>query len=388
MGLSFYLGKLGDQIAVALVAQNIAWVPCSPGLSQNRLFDLSTVRDKAIERFVEANELLIQNGFVCNTIDLCDLSEIDVVIFYGISADTGWLIRSVKRNPQLKLINIPIEPPIISPLHDGGILSSMPFDRILVWNDDLVEKCRRFVKANIGEPMIRDDSLPTVDFSEKRFMAAIYSNKLVRHDNGLYEERLQAFDFFSAKPEGLDLYGIGWEKSTRPSVAASYRGKCEAKKDVLKNYKFSICFENAKGYPGLITEKIFDCFAAGTVPIYYGAPNVQDHIPASCFIEFRDFYSYEELYQFLVSMPESQYQAYLDAVKDFVNTPEYYEFTSKRYAEIVLEQIQLVMNEPKSTRTVIGFKWSLFRIVFSHPVLFLRNLKQCRRFLFDLVMVW
>ena len=362
----------------------VAWIPCNPELSENRLFDISAVRDNAIERFVKANELICNHGISSNTIDQDNLKYVDLVIFYGISSELRWLLNAIKSNPYVKLINIPIEPPVVSPLHNAAILNSMPFDRILVWNDDLAKKGSPFIKANIGEAMIYAESIPFVSFSQKFFLVAITSSKLIKHENGIHKERFNAFNFFSMKPEGIDLYGVGWDKISYSFVKTSYRGMCDKKKEVLQNYKFSICFENAKGYPGLITEKIFDCFAAGTVPIYYGPPNVQDYIPKSCFIDFQDFRNYEELYEFLITMNEIEYQSYLDAVKLFIKSPEYYEFTSKRFAEIVYEQIQSLMHEPKSKRSVTGFKWSLFKVVLQHPLFFLKNLKQCRRFLFDL----
>lgn len=37
----------------------------------------------------------------------------------------------------------------------------------------------------------------------------------------------------------------------------------------LKDYKFNICFENSS-YPGYLTEKLFDAYMAGCVPIYWG----------------------------------------------------------------------------------------------------------------------
>jgi len=385
---SFYLGKLGDQIVMPLVLSNVAWVPCNLELSNNRLFDLSSTRDKAIERFVEANDLLTEKGFSSNTVDLCNLTQIDVIIFYSISSDVGYLIRAVKKNPHLILINIPIEPTIVSFFHVSEVLSMMPFDRIMVWNDDLVDKGLPYVKANIGEPMIYRDSIPSTPYKDKAFLVAIYSNKLVVHENGLYEERLMAFDYFCRRPEGLDLYGMGWDDSKCPAVLASYKGRCESKIEVLKKYKFSICFENSQGDRGLITEKIFDCFAAGSVPIYYGASNIQEYIPKACFIDFRDFDNYDELYRHLVKMTGTDYQSHLDAVKLFVCTSEYYEFTSKRYAELILEQVELLTNDSRSNRSVLSFKWSLLKIVLAHPLLFLNNIKGCRRFLFDLVSVW
>lgn len=388
MELPVYLGKLGEEVTMkSPVLGNIGWVPCNPDLSKNRLFDVIVTRDNVLERFVVARALLHNHGFVSNTIDLCDLKKIDVVIFYGISSEVKWLIKAVKENHGVRLINMPFEPPVVSPLHEAQTLCSMPFDRTLTWNDELVRKGLPFVKANIGEPMIEVERIPVVAFFDKRFVVAIYSNKMIRHKNALYEERLKIFDYFSGKLERLDLYGVGWDQSKRASVRTAYKGICESKKDILKNYKFSICFENTINYSGYITEKIFDCFAAGTVPIYYGAPNVQSYIPISCFIDFRDFLNYESLYQYLVNMPENEYQCYLDAARKFIRSSSYHEFTSKRYAEVVLEQIQAVMNETIPNRTVLGFKWTLLKVVMRH-LFILKKIKGCRRFLLDLVMVW
>lgn len=41
----------------------------------------------------------------------------------------------------------------------------------------------------------------------------------------------------------------------------------------LKSYMFSIVIENAK-YPKYYTEKVTDCFATGTIPIYYGDKSI------------------------------------------------------------------------------------------------------------------
>lgn len=367
---------------------NIAWVPCNPELSNNKLFDISASRDCALERFVIANKMLRDNGFASNTIDLCDLSKVDLVVFYSVSLDIKWLLKAVKCNPQMMFINVPIEPSTIAPFHENKILSAMPFERIMVWSDSLVAQGLPFVKANTGEFLIREESIPDVSFDNKGFLVTIYSNKIISHKNSLYEERIKAFDYFFDKNEGIDLYGIGWDTSTRESIVKSYKGKCGAKKDVLKNYKFSICFENSKNYPGYITEKIFDCFAAGTIPIYYGAPNVKDYIPETCFIDFRDFSDYDDLNRYLQNMSEHEYQGYLDAVKEFLHTPDYYEFTSCRFGEILYEQIQILMNEPRKKRTMLGFKWSLFKLVLENPLHFLKEFKKCRRFLFDLGIMW
>jgi len=54
---------------------------------------------------------------------------------------------------------------------------------------------------------------------------------------------------------------------------------------IYSQYKFIICFENSKT-PGYVTEKIFNVFASGSIPIYDGAPNITDYIIPGSFIQY------------------------------------------------------------------------------------------------------
>lgn len=58
----------------------------------------------------------------------------------------------------------------------------------------------------------------------------------------------------------VDLFGRGFHE-------------IQFKEDGLATYMFSIAHENAS-YPGYFTEKILDCFATGTIPIYWGDPEI------------------------------------------------------------------------------------------------------------------
>lgn len=58
----------------------------------------------------------------------------------------------------------------------------------------------------------------------------------------------------------VDLFGRGFSEIT-------------FKEDGLATYMFSFAHENAS-YPGYFTEKILDCFATGTIPIYWGDPEI------------------------------------------------------------------------------------------------------------------
>jgi hypothetical protein len=83
----------------------------------------------------------------------------------------------------------------------------------------------------------------------------------------------------------------------------------ETKLSVIGAYKFCIGFENsiAQDY---VTEKFFDPFLAGTVPVYLGAPNIDMFAPGeNTFIDASKFSSPLQLAQFLAQL-ESDEKAY------------------------------------------------------------------------------
>ena len=159
----------------------------------------------------------------------------------------------------------------------------------------------------------------------------------------LYSERIKAIAYFS-KYESFDLYGGLWDRNTKllnseiaVAVRKSYRGAIPARGKLafLQGYKFSLVYENTI-FPGYLTEKIFDCFFAGVVPVYLGDPRVADRIPSTCFIDVRRFSSYDELANFMFSITESEYQEYLDAAKRFINSAAFKPFTSTYFAETIV----------------------------------------------------
>ncbi len=154
---------------------------------------------------------------------------------------------------------------------------------------------------------------------------------------------------------------------------------CESKFEIQKQYRFSIAYENSGTMHGLITEKLFDCFAAGTVPVYLGAPNVTEHIPAGCYIDFREFMNYQHLYEYRVKMPEQRYREYLEAVRDFLNSQQYYLFTSTCYAKNLSRQIR-ELRDNEATRPPFQVKWTLVKLIICNPAI-LRYWRRFRRFL-------
>ncbi len=84
--------------------------------------------------------------------------------------------------------------------------------------------------------------------------------------------------------------------------------------------------------PGYITEKIFDCFFAGTIPIYLGAPDIEKYIPKDCFIDRRNFAGYGELYTYLQSLTAKDIASFRDAAREYLSSEQYRPFTKENFA--------------------------------------------------------
>ena len=119
----------------------------------------------------------------------------------------------------------------------------------------------------------------------------------------------------------------------------SYCGEVTDKIKTYQKYKFAICYENAKDLPGYVSEKIFDCFFAGCVPVYWGAPNITQHIPESCFIDRRKFASNQDLYAFISGMSEVEYFGYLDSIDNFLEKNKDGIFSVDYFAKSLINNI-------------------------------------------------
>ena len=86
----------------------------------------------------------------------------------------------------------------------------------------------------------------------------------------------------------------------------------------INDYKFVFVFENTEKINGYITEKIFDVFYGGSIPIYFGAENIEDYIDSKCFIDFRKFQSLGDLY-FYLKIDKNKYQTMLTEVEKFLS---------------------------------------------------------------------
>jgi hypothetical protein len=87
---------------------------------------------------------------------------------------------------------------------------------------------------------------------------------------GNYTKRLNLLRTILASDLDIDIFGRGLQIHDR-----RYKGELEYKHQGLLPYEYSIAIENCNEY-NYVTEKFVDCALCATIPIYNGAPNIQE----------------------------------------------------------------------------------------------------------------
>lgn len=157
----------------------------------------------------------------------------------------------------------------------------------------------------------------------------------------LYPFRMKAIVHFASK-DYFSLYGWGWDKQrylTKEERCAIKKLKpvqIDDKDVTVAKYQFALCFENTI-YPGYVTEKIYDCFLARCIPIYYGAHNIDEYVPANTFIDMRNFKNFEALSSFLENISEEKIEEYLFNINKFLESDVFLKSTDRYFAKELFE---------------------------------------------------
>ena len=299
-------------------------------LKKNKIFDIDI--DPNLSVYVTLKDFLRAHGISLFTPDMINSSETECAIYMNVPYP--WDIESWKKIIRTKNnILFAVEPQMINPFNYSKILQ-MFFKKIYTWNTALVDN-EKYFQYNIAQSNIGLD-INTKPFTSKKFLTFVVGNKglplilsiLVKmgifSEKELYNERLKALEYFENNiPENFDLYGKGWNKPKDSKKYKTYKGSVDNKIEVISNYKFCLCFENATEMNGYITEKIFDCFKAKCIPTYWGASDIEKYIPKNCFIDFRVFGGYGELILYLKNMKEEEYNRRIDSIEKLLLDQEF-----------------------------------------------------------------
>ena len=239
------------------------------------------------------------------------------------------------------------EPPSIDPMQYTRRVWKQ-FDAILTWNTYLTESSSAFTfeaGAYFDLPfcpswgVITNRELPD-PLTRERAICQLCGDKYSLAAEEIYSERRKVARWFHGHAKTrMDVFG------TPAMGTPNYRGVADDKAETFSRYRYALCFENTyhplwtKGY---LTEKILDCMASLTIPIYYGCSNIEELVPADCFVDYRRFSSLEELDAFLQSMTDEEYLGYAERMRDFVKE---YNAPDRHSAYRLYETIVTTMNE-------------------------------------------
>lgn len=118
------------------------------------------------------------------------------------------------------------------------------------------------------------------------------------------------------------------------------------KSDTVRDYMFSITIENNKK-DFYFTEKIFDCFAVGAIPIFWGCPSIGGFFDKG---GIRSFNSIEHLKMILSRISEEEYQKSFKSVENNFKTVQNYVETD----DIAFDTVIKFLKETGKHRDVVA----------------------------------
>lgn len=325
-------------------AKNQAFNPVAYGIGEDLGYPIILLKEKLAEK-----------NYILETLDMDKPENYEAIIFSDYPDKKTCCVDLYTIPKEKRFLILEECEMIYKPNARTDLLNE--FKNVFAYNDNLVKNCG-YIKLNMPNKFKKPLS---VSYDEKKFSILVAGNKKSKEKGELYSERLNAIHFMEKEhPEEFDLYGIGWdlkvfEETTinhllnkiqplRRALAEkhkSYKGKIDKKIEILSKYKFCFCYENSSEIPGYISEKIWDCFFAGCVPVYYGAPNITKYIPVDTFVDFRNFNSYDDLYSYLKNISLEEYNNYLKRASIFLESKKAYQFSCDCFVDVLLKNLGL-----------------------------------------------
>lgn len=311
--------------------------PWGEALYNDRLFDPASPlnRDDVTRPWRVLKETFETAGYEVHTADMLVTGrvKVDESLYLSIGQREFWSLLRRRSGVRL-LAYLQLEPPVVDPAGYAALPAiHKAFERVFT----------HLPAAHGGTklywPQVKNGFVPLDDAPRKKlcmvnankrpvpgwFAASVAKVDGENHIYGeLYSERVRALD---ALGDRIDLYGPGWDG--RPN----WHGAPADKFAVLKQYDFALCFEN-QVMPGYLTEKAFECLFAGTIPVYFGCPDVASYIPPECFVDFRPFADYDELWDYL--QDPGSLDPCRNAIRDYFASPEFQRYTCQHFAETIL----------------------------------------------------
>ena len=339
---------------------------------ENKIFGLNNVvngEDNHLSIFFELKRTLKLLNIDLATQDIITIDKASIVIYNDMPENI------ITLNENQKAYLLALESIAVMPQNFNKLLYKN-FEKIFTWYDDIIDN-NKIIKINYS---FKIEFQSFIDFDKKsHFLCMVCGNKFSNFSGELYYERVKLIDYLEKNRNiDFDLYGTNWLNSYKIKYYSlikwfhknkylrkifhqidkiinytsiyklvklnysSYKGTLSPKIPKLRHYKFNICYENTNNVNGYITEKIFDCFLSGCIPIYFGAPNISNYIPNNTYIDRRNFKNNQELINYLVNFSKEDYTIMQNNIIHFLKSDKIDQFRSSHIASLIAHHINSI----------------------------------------------
>jgi len=213
-------------------------------------------------------------------------------------------------------------------IYDMVFENSHLFDRILTYDAKLLSLPNarlRFIMAKTflsNEHATREDHIQV--YEKTKNISCVSSNKSFLKGHLVRLEMINHV-LGSESKNYFDMFGHGFQS-------------IETKLPAMRDYRFSITIENAY-IPNYASEKISDCFLTGTIPIYYGCPNIGEYFDINGIITFSTKEELENILKHLNENGEEEYLKRIDSVKTNFEIANKYTLSPNEHFRVYLKDM-------------------------------------------------
>jgi len=191
------------------------------------------------------------------------------------------------------------------------------FDLILTYDIVLANKYTNCKLMNIPGTLLKPENCKI--HKKTKLVSLIAANKKISSG---HRYRFEIAEKLSSK-YNIDLWGSAFKRF-------------DDKEEAIRDYCFSITVHNCK-VKDFYTEAIVDCFLAGTVPIFWGCPNIHEYFDPKGIISFETI---QDLEQIMKNLSFKTYQNMLPHIKrNFEISKKHQEVQDDQVFKIIKKEI-------------------------------------------------
>lgn len=165
------------------------------------------------------------------------------------------------------------------------------FDYILTYDSELLKRSKKYIKYVVGQSRVYEPKI----YDKTKMVSMIASNKQITEGHRFRHEISKRL----SQKHKIDMWGSGYKPF-------------DSKLPPLSDYYFTVSVMNSK-IDNFFTEVIVDNFMLGTVPIFWGCPNINEYFDERGIITFDTI---DELDEILSKLTIDDYFSRIEYIKN------------------------------------------------------------------------